>query len=458
MRNHYRGATCLALAVLLAAACRPGLAGEQTAASWTACVEATCRVTATDGGRGTGCAFERSQGYVFVLTGAHVATSPAVQCEFWRAGHQSRPLPGRVVLRHEGADVAVVAVAESAFGGTPPPVVPLAPPDWVAAPGQTLSSIGCAGGAWATGWKGHALGYEAADLHFLPAPANGRSGSALFDASGSRIVGLIRARSADSRRGIATSVQAIYRALGNASQRSTAAGIALPPTSLAHTQCSRRICPPRGSLLPFRNPQPRPGKGAPPVGPGAGPLYPTLPYSSGGVPENLPERGDPGLATLLNVDWPRLAEAMAGSAAAQREAADAQMEAAQAQSDYFRRQRQIAEGAEHGRLIERTPEAAGEALDHAASGRFTEALDTATDAPMLGWLGHVIVYALLAATGLTGVPALLVRFGVPMALRAVGNRLKSGLHTEADDVVDEIAARAARSVNGRRRANGAARK
>lgn len=434
--------TCWAL-ILLAAACRPCLGQERTTASWTACVEATCRVTAADGGRGTGCAFEHSQGYVFVLTGAHVATSPRVECEFWRAGHQSRPLPGNVVLREERADVAVVAIAESVFAGQLPSPVSIAPPDWVVAGGETLASVGCAHGAWATGWKGHALGYDNADLHFLPAPANGRSGSALFDASGRYVVGLIRARSADGRRGIATSVQAIYGALGNGSQRRAAARVSLPSVTLA--QCPGGQCLPRGYLLPFRQSQPAPGQGVAPGSPQQSPLYPTLPYAGRGVPEGS---GGLGVAPLVEIDWPKLAESMAGSAAAQREAAEAQLDAAKAQTDYFRRQHQIAEAAEHGRLIAAAPSAAGDALGQAATGRFTEALDTATDAPMLGWLGEVIVYSLLVVTGLTGVPALLVRFGVPLALRAVGKRLKSSMHTEADVIVNEIAARAARSING----------
>ena len=434
MRIFQKRFTGWAVPILLTAMARPCLAETQPVEHWTACVEATCRVTAADGGRGTGCAFERSQGHVFLLTGAHVATSATVQCEFWRAGHQSRAVPGRVLLRDEASDVAVVAIAESTLAGHLPPVVPLAPPDWVAAPGDTLHSVGCAGGAWATGWQGHALGYDAADLHFLPSPANGRSGSALFDESGSFIVGLVRARAADGSRGIATSVQAVYRALGSAPQRKAAARASLPPVTL--TQCAGGLCPPRGSLLPFRNQQPSdPGQGA-------GPLYPTLPPGGNSATDRY------GHAPAMDVDWPRLAEAMAGSAQAQREAAEAQLEAAKTQSDYFRRQRQTAEAAEQARLINAAPSSAGEALNQAAAGQFSQALDTATDGPMLGWLGQVIVYALLAVTGLTGVPALLVRFGVPLALRAVSKRLKSGMHTEADAVVNEIAARTARSMNG----------
>jgi len=90
------------------------------------CHDATCRITAADGGRGTGCCFEQSQGYVYVLTNAHVATSSVVQCEFWRAGHQSRPIPGRVIARSTAADAAIVALSQSAFDGVLPMVVPIA--------------------------------------------------------------------------------------------------------------------------------------------------------------------------------------------------------------------------------------------------------------------------------------------------------------------------------------------
>ncbi len=42
-------------------------------ASMTDCIDATCRITAADGGVGSGCVFEIGQGRVYVLTAAHVA-------------------------------------------------------------------------------------------------------------------------------------------------------------------------------------------------------------------------------------------------------------------------------------------------------------------------------------------------------------------------------------------------
>ncbi len=206
---------CLLLCCLLTASCL--LPTAYSVASLTDCIDATCRITAADGSRGTGCCFERSGGHVYVLTAAHVVgPSETVACEFWRDGHRSERLPGRVIRRieHNGCDAAIVALKESQFAGLPPKVVPMAPRDYVVRPGETIVSVGCAKGAWSTGWKGHAVGYSGSDLYFTPPPANGRSGSALLNAEGTMIVGLLTARTGDDRQGIATSLQALYKGLG----------------------------------------------------------------------------------------------------------------------------------------------------------------------------------------------------------------------------------------------------
>lgn len=223
------------------------------------CMDATCRITAPDGSRGTGCVFEISQGTVHVLTAAHVVGNhPAVRCEFWRAGHQSRPLAAQVTGRSDAADAALVALPQNAFGGVLPKAIPLAPRDYRPRLGEALTSVGCANGAWSTGWKGHALGCDAAELRFVPTPANGRSGSAIFDSEGRFIVALLHARTADNAEGIATPVQAIYRAFD---ERRT--GILPVPENtttgkmpvLQQTQCGPNGCRPQtwqNHLLPYR--------------------------------------------------------------------------------------------------------------------------------------------------------------------------------------------------------------
>ena len=177
------------------------------------CIDATCRITAPDGGRGSGCVFEISGGQIYVITAAHVVEgTTTVQCEFWRQGHQSQPVAGRVLNRSETADAAIVAVAATSLDGVLPAAIPLAPRNYVLPSGATLTSVGCANGAWSTGWKGHLLECHDGELRFVPVPAGGRSGSAIFDAQGEQIVGVLRARTGDNSQGIANDIQTIYRA------------------------------------------------------------------------------------------------------------------------------------------------------------------------------------------------------------------------------------------------------
>jgi hypothetical protein len=264
--NLFKPSIELLLAMAASSAMFLGTAGP-CRASVSDAIDATCRVTAADGSCGTGCVFEIGQGSIYVLTAAHVVgndMAATVKCEFWRGGHQSAPLAGRVIGRSEDVDAAIVAVPQSALGGLLPRLVPLAPRDRSVRPGDALVSVGCAGGTWATAWKGHALGYEGNDLHFVPAPANGRSGSAVFDGEGRRIVAIVRARAADGSDGVATSVQAVYRAFDAAFSGAPAAHPrpAGGDGKQALVQCPNGQCP-NGQcplqndryLLPYRQKQ-----------------------------------------------------------------------------------------------------------------------------------------------------------------------------------------------------------
>jgi hypothetical protein len=229
---------------------------NQASASLADCMDATCRVEAPDGSTGTGCVFEISQGTVFVLTNRHVVgAAESVQCIFWQHGHRSRPITGQVLARSDQVDVALVTVSASAFEGRLPGVVPIAQRDTRLTQGETVTSVGCAYGAWATGWKGHVLGYDGTSVCFTPPPADGRSGSALFDAGGQRIVGLIWGRLERGQgRGYAVTVDNLYRALNF---QQTAGGWVLSPLpvwSVADkVQCGPYGCAPRGYILPYRN-------------------------------------------------------------------------------------------------------------------------------------------------------------------------------------------------------------
>jgi hypothetical protein len=204
------------------------------------CIDATCRVTTAKGSTGTGCAFERNQGYLYVLTAAHVVeNAQQVRCEFWHAGHQSAPITGKVISKSDRCDGAIIAIPEGSFEGVLPAVIPLAEPkDTVKAKG-TITSVGCSQGAWSTSWKGHVLGYTGSDMIFIPPPCNGRSGSAVFDADGKKILGVIRARAADDSYGIATPVGLFYQAFSGKVN-------ALPPISdkgRTPVQCPGGNCP-----------------------------------------------------------------------------------------------------------------------------------------------------------------------------------------------------------------------
>ena len=113
-------ATAASLLVLSAAAA--------CGASLPDCADAVCRLAASDGSCGSGCVFEIDEQWVYVLTAAHVVGGDAaVQCEFWRDGHKSEGLAGRVSRRNADVDAAVVAVPVASLGGILPSDNPLGP-------------------------------------------------------------------------------------------------------------------------------------------------------------------------------------------------------------------------------------------------------------------------------------------------------------------------------------------
>jgi len=209
------------------------------------CIDATCRIVSQQA-FGTGCVFAINRGTIYVVTAAHVVAQPdGLAGEFWRAGHQSAPVEAAILLRDEQADVAVVTVSADKLAGVLPAVVPLADANHVVRPGDTVRSVGCSKGAWATEWKGHVVACDGLGMHFVPPPANGRSGSAIFDAEGTKIVGILRARSADDSDGIATPIQTARRVLqrlGQVGASNAAAGWqSETPTGLKTVQCP--VCP-----------------------------------------------------------------------------------------------------------------------------------------------------------------------------------------------------------------------
>ena len=183
------------------------------------CIDSTCRVTPGDGGSGTGSVFLIEDGQVFVLTNAHVATTIRMGLGFWDDGHLSKKIFGSTVLRSVSRDVAVIAVEASVFGRFLPTAIPLAPLGTRLHQGQAVMSVGCPGGQWATAWRGHVHGQPSdGRVAFNPAPALGRSGSAIYDTEGKHIVALLFAQElsgpgGEPINGLAIDIENIYAAI-----------------------------------------------------------------------------------------------------------------------------------------------------------------------------------------------------------------------------------------------------
>jgi hypothetical protein len=187
-------------------------------------------------------------------------------------------------------DVAIVSVDAEVFGRQLPGVIPLAPPDYILEPKQTVFSVGCANGRWATAWKGNVIGYDASvdkDVMFNPTPADGRSGSAIFDEHGTKIVALLHARvtskqggrtvgldmlTPNRNYGLAVNLQRIWTAIDRNGKRIRSEfsvndrEVMWPPPVLAQRRpwivgprivgprvgdCGPRGCP-TGPILPYR--------------------------------------------------------------------------------------------------------------------------------------------------------------------------------------------------------------
>jgi hypothetical protein len=149
-------------------------------------------------------------GYVGVITAAHVVRGQQVAwCEFWRDGHQSAKLPAQVYAADPTIDVALLVVPEQAFGGRLPETIPLGCSEDSPKPGDVIQSVGCAGGAWATGFRGRVTRQDGGGFWFVPVPSQGRSGSVITDATGGRVVGVLQFQNGDKSEGGAVSIGTI---------------------------------------------------------------------------------------------------------------------------------------------------------------------------------------------------------------------------------------------------------
>lgn len=200
-----RSFALLLLSFVCGCFCSLSATGNDEAKVFEQIAHASVRIYARDGGLGSGSIFYKSENEILILTNAHVAgrQGQQVNVEFWYQGRLSKKVPGLVttsVLNNKSDhDFAVVSIRSQDVGNYFPLIEPIAlaqadfVPDF-----SKIFSAGCPQGTWQTHWIGHGTGVLGANqaVKFVPMPANGRSGSAIYQLTDEGIVqvGLITYR------------------------------------------------------------------------------------------------------------------------------------------------------------------------------------------------------------------------------------------------------------------------
>jgi len=157
-----------------------------------------CHVSTSSGQMGTGVVFMQSGPDSYVLTNAHVlcpkgtsVADPRPTLSFWIRGHRSSSMRATTISSNREADIAVLRVRTLGWPERPAPLALVRDvPN-----GSMMYLLGCPGGSWPTAAEGRRI--SAADngyIHFLPAPAGGRSGGPILTADGTGIVGIVTYR------------------------------------------------------------------------------------------------------------------------------------------------------------------------------------------------------------------------------------------------------------------------
>ncbi|QDT10916.1 trypsin-like peptidase domain-containing protein [Planctomycetes bacterium K23_9] len=179
-------------------------------------LRASCRIFAGNA-RGSGVIFDTDEDSYHVLTNAHVVgrIGNRVSLEFEHSGYRSGRIPGRVVRSHNARntsiDLAIVELPRSEFPG-PMPVVPLAGVGFKEET-PTVLTCGAQGGAAVSLQRGHIVRRTRSLIYYKPEALPGRSGSPLFNESGSHIIGLVAWRTGDGH-GLAVNAAVVRSFVG----------------------------------------------------------------------------------------------------------------------------------------------------------------------------------------------------------------------------------------------------
>lgn len=275
------------------------IAPASAVASLHECYDATCRVHVS-GHAGTGCIFAADDTHYYVLTNAHVTRQGDKPRLVFVMRGAERSVDAETVWHSYAAleqgyhrDMAVMKAPKASFGDYMPSVIPLAEESFSLVENEEIASAGCPGGRWITAWKGQATSLTADAFNFVPPPMGGRSGSAIFDAAGTKIIGLLAWGGGGE--GTAQTIGEIYRAMrGEAAKLYTeqpreAARIVL----VGHRAVLPEPLAPLADIAPRQAPCPN----CPPVGPSPirPPARPNQPPSNPGGGDNMPFPLPPGI-------------------------------------------------------------------------------------------------------------------------------------------------------------------
>jgi len=164
-------------------------------------IKASCKVITPMGQKsavGSGVCIANTND-VWALTNAHVVNDGSTHyTEWYWEGHKSARVPAVVVWKKyqkapSNVDLALLRIDAAWFGGRLPTAARLVPADYVAPKGTMLYTVGCPGGAAPTALRSQLAGYEKgrAGMMLIPKVEFGRSGSGVFDETGSWLLGIV---------------------------------------------------------------------------------------------------------------------------------------------------------------------------------------------------------------------------------------------------------------------------
>ncbi len=191
----------LGLAMFVAASCCDGSILQATCKITTSGAPSRTQQCATGecpaGAAGSGFAWANDGEHVWVMTNRHVVGSTVgrtVWTTWWNGGHQSDKIPMELVKVDSRFDVAVGKIEVAAFGKYIPDTIPIGTEDVKA--DQVIWTAGSPNADWATATQGRVIKGltcstgEQTSFTYTPMPRFGRSGSAIYNADHSEVVGL----------------------------------------------------------------------------------------------------------------------------------------------------------------------------------------------------------------------------------------------------------------------------